>query len=67
MFLELLQGIGIFYFFTWLIWPFIFVISFIYAINDIVKANNPIIKIIISSISLLIILCGIMAAIIGQS
>lgn len=61
MLLELIHGLGIFYLYTWFIWPFVFMFTFIYSINDLIKSKKPTIKIIIASISLLLIICGIMA------
>lgn len=65
MFLELIELLGMIYLFLWFILPFVFVFSVIYAISDIIKEKNPIIKIIIASISLLLILSGIMSMIIS--
>ncbi|MBE1556063.1 hypothetical protein [Sporosarcina limicola] len=60
MLISLMQGIGIFYYWTWFIWPFVFVVSLVYAISSLVKDDktsmNPAI---VASISLLIILAGV--------
>ena len=60
MLIGLMQNIGIFYFWTWFIWPFVFVFSFIYAMTSLIKDETASIKpAIVASISLLIILAGI--------
>ena len=62
MLIGLLQGIGIFYYWTWFIWPFVFIISLVYAISSLVKDDTASVKpAIVASISLLIILAGITA------
>lgn len=63
MLLEIIEVLGIFYFFTWFIWPVVFIFSLLYAINDIVKSKKPTVKAIIASISLLLIICGLMTMI----
>jgi len=58
--MELMKGVGIFYYWTWFLWPFIFVFSFIDAISEAVKDEDPSEKsTIIAAVSLLIILAGI--------
>ncbi|WP_217223958.1 hypothetical protein [Desertibacillus haloalkaliphilus] len=58
----MMQSIGIFYYWTWFIWPFVFVFSSIYAIITLGKDDTASIKpAIVASISLLIILAGITA------
>ncbi|QOY34630.1 hypothetical protein AWH56_018140 [Anaerobacillus isosaccharinicus] len=62
MLIGLLQGIGIFYYWTWFVWPFVFILSLVYAISSLVKDDTASIKpAIVASISLLIILAGITA------
>ncbi|WP_315122431.1 hypothetical protein [uncultured Clostridium sp.] len=56
---ELLRGIGIFYYWTWFIWPFAFVASFINAITSAVKKENSTGSIVVAGVLLLIILSGI--------
>lgn len=57
-----MQGIGIFYYWTWFIWPFVFIFSFVYAISSLVKDEKASMKpVVVASISLLIILAGITA------
>lgn len=59
MFIGLMQGIAIFYFWTWFMWPFVFIFSFTNAITTAIKEEKPSISSILSaSISLLIILAG---------
>ena len=60
MLISLMQGIGIFYYWTWFIWPFVFVFSLVYAISSLVKDDKTSMKpAIFASISLLIILAGV--------
>ncbi|PIC57719.1 hypothetical protein CSV80_07190 [Sporosarcina sp. P12(2017)] len=60
MLISLMQGIGIFYFWTWFIWPFVFVFSLVYAISSLVKVDKTSMKpAIVASISLLIMLAGV--------
>lgn len=55
-----MQFLGIFYYWTWFIWPFVFVLTFVYAIASLVKDEKASMKpAIAASISLLIILAGI--------
>lgn len=62
MLISVMQGIGIFYYWTWFIWAFVFVFSLVYAISSSVKDNKASTKpAIVASISLLIILAGITA------
>lgn len=63
MLIELMRGIGIFYYWTWFIWPFVFVFSLAHGISSIIKDNEKSHKtlLMISAISLLIILAGITA------
>ncbi|WP_438316990.1 hypothetical protein [Sporosarcina sp. FA9] len=60
MLLNLMQNIGIFYYWTWFIWPFVFVIALVYAITSLVKDEKASMKpSIVASIVLLIILTGL--------
>lgn len=60
MLISLMQGIGTFYYWTWFIWPFVFVFSLVYAISSLVKDDKTSMKpAIVASISLLIILAGV--------
>lgn len=60
MLIEMMQGIGIFYYWTWFVWPFVLVISLVYAITSLVKEDKASMKpAIVASVSLLIILAGI--------
>lgn len=65
MLIELIKGIGIFYLWTWFIWPFIFVISLVNAIKNLVKEESATANIIIASIALLVIICGIQISLLG--
>lgn len=57
-----MEGIALFYYHTWLIWPFIFVFSFAYGLAEIIKGGNDSkMYLWISSISLLVILSAIIA------
>ncbi|RAZ79276.1 hypothetical protein [Planococcus halotolerans] len=60
MLIGLLQNIAIFYYWTWFIWPFVFIFSLVYAITSLVKDDAASMKpILIASVSLLIIVAGI--------
>lgn len=60
MFISIMKLLSILYVWTWFVWPFIFVISIIYAIKELVKEDPAFMKpAIIASVSLLIILAGI--------
>ena len=60
MLFGLMKGIGIFYYWTWFIWPFVFVISLLYAISSTVKDESVSLKSgIVAALSLLIILAGV--------
>lgn len=60
MLISLMQGIGIFYYWTWFIWPFVFVFSLVYTMSSLVKDEKTSMKpAIVASISLLIILAGV--------
>lgn len=62
MLIELMRAIGIFYYWTWIIWPFIFIFSLVYSITSLVKDEQSSMKpVIMASLSLLIILAGITA------
>lgn len=62
MLIGLMQGIGIFYYWTWFIWPFVFVFSFAVGLAEIIKDENASGKnILIAAVSLLIILAGVVA------
>ena len=62
MLISVMQVIGIFYYWTWFIWAFVFVFSLVYAISSSVKDDKASMKpTIVASVSLLIILAGITA------
>lgn len=62
MLIGLMKGIGVFYYWTWFIWPFVFVFSFSAGLVEIIKDKNATgKKFLIASISLLIILAGVTA------
>lgn len=62
MLLSLLQGLGILYYWTWFIWPFIFMFSTFYGLSELIKNKELPGKIVLlSSISLVMILAGITA------
>jgi uncharacterized membrane protein len=57
-----MQVIGIFYYSTWFIWPFVFILSLVHAISSLVENDTASKKTaIVASVSLLIILAGITA------
>jgi hypothetical protein len=58
--MKVMKGIGVFYYWTWFLWPFMFVFSLIDAISSAIKDENPSEKSkIIAAVSLLVILAGI--------
>ncbi|HHY91023.1 MAG TPA: hypothetical protein GX503_05090 [Clostridiales bacterium] len=60
MFIELMRGIGIFYYWTWFVWPFVFLFSFVLGLSAVIKDEEGAGKNILwAAISLLIILAGI--------
>lgn len=60
MFISIMKLLSVLYLWTWFVWPFVFVISIIYAIKELVKEEPAFMKpAIIASVSLLIILSGI--------
>lgn len=59
MLIGLMKGIGGFYYWTWFVWPFVFMFSFVYGLSSIIKDEKASGSITIASISLLIILAGI--------
>lgn len=62
MLLGLLQGIAVFYYWTWFIWPFVFVYSLVHAITSLVKDDKASTRpTLVASISLFIILAGLTA------
>lgn len=59
MLIGLMQGVGILYYWTWPIWPFIFVFSFAFGLAEIIRDEQASGKnILIACISLLVILAG---------
>jgi len=62
MLIGLMQVIGMFYYWTWFVWPFVFIFSLVYAITSLVENDTASKKpVIVASVSLLIILAGITA------
>ena len=60
MFIGLMQGIAVFYYWTWFIWPFVFIFSLVYSITSLVKDDRASMKpVFLASLSFLIILAGI--------
>ena len=60
MFISIVKLLSVLYLWTWFIWPFVFVISIIYAIKELVQEEPAFMKpAIIASVALLIILSGI--------
>lgn len=55
-----MRGIGIFYYWTWFVWPFVFLFSFVFGLSAVIKDEEGAGKNILwAAISLLIILAGI--------
>lgn len=62
MLIAIMRGIGIFYYWTWFIWPFVFIFSLVDAIASSVKGDDLSPKSSMwASASLLIILAGVTA------
>ena len=62
MLIGLMQGIGVFYLWTWFVWPFLFVFTFAIGLAEIIKDDRASLKnIFIAAISLLIILAGVVS------
>lgn len=60
MLIGLMEAIAIFYYWTWFIWPFVFIFSFAHGLVGIIKNENPSRKgLWIAATSFLIILAGI--------
>lgn len=60
MLIGVLNGLGTLFYWTWFIWPFVFVFSLAYGIASFVKNEKAsIIPILIAGFSLLIIVCGV--------
>ena len=62
MLIGLMKGIGIFYYWTWFIWPFAFVFSFAFGLAELIKDETASGKsILVAAVSLLIILAGVVS------
>ncbi len=62
MLIELMKGIGIFYYWTWFIWPFVLILSLVSSISAAIKDENASLASgIIAAVSLLIILAGVVS------
>ena len=60
MLINVMKWIGILYYWTWFVWPFVFVFSLGLGIADQVKNEKPSHKgLILAAVSLLIILAGL--------
>lgn len=62
MLIQILYYIGVFSFYLWFVWPFLFVFCLAYGITDLVKGTKkPPIKLVLAGIWLLLILCSLWA------
>ena len=62
MLIQILYYIGVFSFYLWFVWPFLFVFFLAYGIADLVKGTGkPIVKLALAGIWLLLILCSLWA------
>ena len=62
MLIHILYYIGVFSFYLWFVWPFLFVFFLAYGIADLVKGTGkPIVKLALAVIWLLLILCSLWA------
>ena len=60
MLIHVLYYIGVFAYYGWFLWPFLFVFCLAYGIADLVKgAQKPPIKLVLAGIWLLLILCSL--------
>lgn len=61
MLLQWIQNLAIFYYLTWFVWPFVFVLCFGYGIAGLVKgAKRPQIPLLAAAAALQIMLCGLL-------
>jgi len=56
-----MQGIAILYYWTWFVWPFIFVFSLLYAISSLNDETGSLASPFVAAVSLLIILAGVVS------
>lgn len=62
MLIEAIKYIGIFYFWTWIVWPFVFVFSLAFGIVDLIKDDKASLKpLFLAGLSLLIMLSAVMS------
>lgn len=62
MLINVLNGLAIFFYWTWFVWPFVFVFSLVYAIASFVKDERAsTIPVFIAGLSLLIMLSPIVS------
>ena len=61
--IELLKGIGLFYYWTWFIWPFVLIFSLAFGIKELIKNENSSSKpLLLAALALLVILSGLTAS-----
>lgn len=62
MLLQWIYNLSIFFYWTWFVWPFVFVFCFSYGIAGLVKGTKrPQILLLVAAAALLIMLCGLMS------
>ena len=62
MLIQILYYIGVFSFYLWFVWPFLFVFCLAYGLADLViGTKKPPIKLVLAGIWLLLILCSLWA------
>ena len=62
MLLQWIYNLSIFFYWTWFVWPFVFVFCFSYGIAGLVKGTKrPQILLLVAAAALLIMLCGLIS------
>ena len=58
--IQIAYYIGLYSYFIWFVWPFLFVFCLAYGIADLVKdTGKPPVKLVIAALALLVILCSV--------
>jgi hypothetical protein len=59
--IGLMNGIALLYYWTWFVWPFVFVFSLLHAISSLNEPNWSMGSSVTTAVSLMIILAGVIA------
>lgn len=62
MLITAINTIGLVFYWTWFIWPFIFIYSLVSAFKNVINKEPTTVNVVISSIALLVIIAGIQLA-----